>query len=331
MTPEQAFVQAIVENPTDDAPRLIYADWLQERGDPESAARGEFIRLQCLLEHADETDPCWQAWRSREDELGKQHGQTWSQGVRGRVDGYGFRRGFIGEVRLTADQLLAHADMLFARHPLEVVTVQASGDQVEQLAGCPYLARVHRLEIRGQHPGDAGVRRLAETGCLDQLTTLMLHGCGLTSASARLLAGVPFQTLTHLDLGSNEIGDRGLGWLAAAPHLRSLRNLGLGANALGPVAVEALAGSPYLGDLEEINGGANDLVDTAIILLAQAPRLGSLRRLDLRSNGFGDAGARALAESPYLRELTLLDVSHNELTSAGEGALRSRFGSRVYL
>ena len=28
---EEAFIRMIVENPADDAPRLIYADWLEER------------------------------------------------------------------------------------------------------------------------------------------------------------------------------------------------------------------------------------------------------------------------------------------------------------
>ena len=42
MTHDEAFLQAIIDNPDDDAPRLIYADWLEERGDP----RGEFIRVQ---------------------------------------------------------------------------------------------------------------------------------------------------------------------------------------------------------------------------------------------------------------------------------------------
>src|SRR6516162_10276737 len=45
MVDEQAFVQAILANLTDDGPRLVYADWLEERGDP----RGEFLRLQTAL------------------------------------------------------------------------------------------------------------------------------------------------------------------------------------------------------------------------------------------------------------------------------------------
>ena len=40
---EQAFLRAVIENPDDDAPRLIYADWLDEQGQSE---RAEFIRVQ---------------------------------------------------------------------------------------------------------------------------------------------------------------------------------------------------------------------------------------------------------------------------------------------
>jgi uncharacterized protein (TIGR02996 family) len=37
MTDDEAFFRAIVDKPDDDAPRLIYADWLDERGDPTTA------------------------------------------------------------------------------------------------------------------------------------------------------------------------------------------------------------------------------------------------------------------------------------------------------
>jgi uncharacterized protein (TIGR02996 family) len=34
VTDDEAFIRAIVDSPGDDAPRLIYADWLDERRDP---------------------------------------------------------------------------------------------------------------------------------------------------------------------------------------------------------------------------------------------------------------------------------------------------------
>jgi uncharacterized protein (TIGR02996 family) len=40
---ESAFIADIAANPDDDTPRLIYADWLEEHGQPQ---RAEFIRVE---------------------------------------------------------------------------------------------------------------------------------------------------------------------------------------------------------------------------------------------------------------------------------------------
>lgn len=45
-TTDAAFLAAILANPLDDAPRLVYADWLDETGRVE---RAEYIRVQCEL------------------------------------------------------------------------------------------------------------------------------------------------------------------------------------------------------------------------------------------------------------------------------------------
>jgi uncharacterized protein (TIGR02996 family) len=45
MTEEDAFLQALLANPDDVNLRLVYADWLEERGDP----RGELLRLDVKL------------------------------------------------------------------------------------------------------------------------------------------------------------------------------------------------------------------------------------------------------------------------------------------
>ena len=49
MNHEEEFLQQIVAAPEDVEPRLVYADWLEERGDP----RGDFIRIQCELAEID--------------------------------------------------------------------------------------------------------------------------------------------------------------------------------------------------------------------------------------------------------------------------------------
>lgn len=53
MSLDEAFLRDVIEHPDDDAVRLIYADWLEERG----GLRGEFIRLQIESEHLQEDDP----------------------------------------------------------------------------------------------------------------------------------------------------------------------------------------------------------------------------------------------------------------------------------
>ena len=46
MTQDNVFVQAIIDSLDDDTRRLVYADWLDEHGQPEYA---RFIRLQIPL------------------------------------------------------------------------------------------------------------------------------------------------------------------------------------------------------------------------------------------------------------------------------------------
>src|SRR5262249_30751998 len=45
MDSEQAFLEALGANPNDDVTRLVYADWLEERGD----LRAEFPRVESAL------------------------------------------------------------------------------------------------------------------------------------------------------------------------------------------------------------------------------------------------------------------------------------------
>jgi uncharacterized protein (TIGR02996 family) len=41
------FLRKLLEDPADDTARLVYADWLDERADPESRAKAEFLRVAC--------------------------------------------------------------------------------------------------------------------------------------------------------------------------------------------------------------------------------------------------------------------------------------------
>jgi uncharacterized protein (TIGR02996 family) len=66
--------QAILEQPDDDTPRLIYSDWLEEHGDP---ARAEFIRAQCQLARTAEAQPGRQELVARQKALLEKNRERW--------------------------------------------------------------------------------------------------------------------------------------------------------------------------------------------------------------------------------------------------------------
>src|SRR5438477_12296826 len=73
------FLMAILADPDADAPRLAYADWLEEDGD---ADRAEFIRVQCALASMPENERAFHPLRPREAELLREHGETWLRPIR---------------------------------------------------------------------------------------------------------------------------------------------------------------------------------------------------------------------------------------------------------
>jgi uncharacterized protein (TIGR02996 family) len=50
MADHDAFVRMILEAPHKQGPRLVYADWLDEQGDPASTDQAEFLRIECQLD-----------------------------------------------------------------------------------------------------------------------------------------------------------------------------------------------------------------------------------------------------------------------------------------
>jgi uncharacterized protein (TIGR02996 family) len=73
-----AFLADIRAAPDDDAPRLIYADWLQDHGDPD---RAEFIRVQCELARLDTSAKRRTTLARREKKLLTANQTRWTEGA----------------------------------------------------------------------------------------------------------------------------------------------------------------------------------------------------------------------------------------------------------
>lgn len=153
MTPtEEAFLADIVEKPDDMTPRLIYADWLEEQGQP----RAEFIRVQMKLAAFDwdkcggdfcghiekngstrHVDCMGAKLRRRERELlfarGCCAGFEWAGPAYryiGELEQWpnSFRRGFVEVVRLSAADWLEHHGTLRKVCPIREVELTTLED-----------------------------------------------------------------------------------------------------------------------------------------------------------------------------------------------------------
>src|SRR5262249_62177187 len=74
MREREALLAAVCENPDDDAPRLVFADWCEEHGESE---RAEFIRGQLRLAAMDRNDPEREALDRRSSELWNKYSEQW--------------------------------------------------------------------------------------------------------------------------------------------------------------------------------------------------------------------------------------------------------------
>ena len=70
----EAFLKAILESPTDAALRLVYADWLEEHGDP---SRAEFLRLELKLLELPSDEERFPAFQKRLQELNQVLDPRW--------------------------------------------------------------------------------------------------------------------------------------------------------------------------------------------------------------------------------------------------------------
>jgi uncharacterized protein (TIGR02996 family) len=91
MDGEHGFLDAIWENPDDDGPRSIYADWLEEQGNPP----GEFIRIQCALAGGNLEERQRRELERQEQELLAAHQQEWLGPACSPRLRWRFHRGFL--------------------------------------------------------------------------------------------------------------------------------------------------------------------------------------------------------------------------------------------
>jgi uncharacterized protein (TIGR02996 family) len=326
MNQEDAFLRAICENPDDDTPRLVYADWLEEHGD---TARAEFIRVQIELERKEADDPATAPLRTRAEDLLRGRRDTWRQELPAWARlGARFRRGFVAEWCGTAAPFLRGAAGLFRKAPVQRLALWGLGDDsLTRLAELPQLGRVVDLNLQLNGCSPMGVRTLCASrflGGLAHLTLQMAHprSAPIGPAVARVLAkSSALNRLAELSLESLHIGPAGVRSLGTATSLGGLTALRLRNNGLVPRALADLADSPLLSQLQELDLGANQLGVAGVRHLTRSARPTRLNRLDLCHAFLGNSGAAVLAEWPGLASVEELLLGNNDIGPDGVRAL----------
>jgi uncharacterized protein (TIGR02996 family) len=324
MTQDDAFLQAIIENPDDDTPRLVYADWLEEHGDPD---RAEFIRVQIEMGRGVADPETGHRLRQREVCLLREHELRWTTPLHGLVQRARFVRGFPERVTLLAEGFLRHAGAVFRLAPVRHLILTEAAGHLPRVADSPYLERVQALEFRTFAGQD--LRTLARSPHLGRLTRLILRYAGLEDEDAAALAATPsLAGLTALDLYGCILGPVGIQAIATSVHLARLTELALGDHeGIGDAGAEALASANTR--LSRLHLSFAGISDAGARALAASPALAVLQGLDLGYNAIGAAGARALAGSPHLQALTHLSLRGNPIGRGARQTLAARLGGRI--
>jgi uncharacterized protein (TIGR02996 family) len=264
---DEVLLRDVLEHPGDDTPRLVYADWLEEHGDEGGKVRAELIRVQCELERLPAGDSRRGALARRSRTLLAAHAKRWSRPLAqaGLGTKFVFRRGFVGEVTMSATAFVRNATELFALAPVQFAHFPDASNEVNGLAGSPHLARLTGVDLRrmcvcGGCPIERELRKLFRSPHAANLTELILAEDRIDDAGAAALAASPtLRRLGTLDLSGNRIGPAGVRALAGATWLANLRGLDLSGNPIGAAGAEALAASPHLDKLEVLTLGAGDV------------------------------------------------------------------------
>ena len=351
-SPQAGFLRDILEHPEDDAPRLVYADWLDEHGD---ADRAEFIRVGCERARLEEGSR-WAALAVRERQLLAAHGDAWKKEVAAWArPGCWFERGFVAGVECRAGQFCDGCQALYRRAPVRHAALRMVTGFLNQLMMRARLAPLRKLDLLDgvsyrrlpqflASPDLAGLRglglcgsaaqepnreaALAELGRLTALEELTLAACPLTPQIVHTLLGASvLQRLRTLRLATDELRD-GLPALLESPELPRLTSLQFsharyfsrgtcapGAPPVDPLGL--LAGSPLLPRLERLSLAGNAMDGETLRALLAWPALDRLRVLDLSANQLDAGAVEHFLAAPHLPPLRALYLRHNGLGDRG--------------
>jgi uncharacterized protein (TIGR02996 family) len=339
MSTEANLLRAVRDNPDEDTPRLIYADFLDEEG---CAARAEFIRVQIARERLALDDPQRRALEDREHELLAEHELEWLGVAATDLDDqselteWEFERGFVNEVSASPVFMRTAGADLCAAHPIRRWRVMSGRENfhedLKEAGQRGWAARLEALDLIGWY-ADLGQLGgfLGARSNFERLRELDLTGHGPLDSLPLLVEFAPFRDrlkvlrcgLTGYD-GEFEVPEL-LRVLGTSCRLEELAVPGM---RLTPGDILALLGAPALESLTALDLHGNEL-DADAWQGFRSARF-RLRELDLSFTQLGAAALDRLLGCASLAELCRLHLNACGRTAENVRALAaSRFWAQA--
>jgi uncharacterized protein (TIGR02996 family) len=340
MTDLDALRLAVLANPDDDLPRLVYADCLEENGDPDRAA---FIRAQMELAKQPEYEPFPIYCQTRRPEWVS--GSPWLQELRNSLNSNVtfqpepiFRRGFAWCIGLNSPRHTSAMQTVLNEQPIQAVHVRPGTlDQWVEFAASAWLPRIRSITFDGLTSPNEPLRALRNSPLSSGIRSIQLNHINVPSIPEileALLATPLGRQLTTLNMrlgyGSADetieaIANSG----AAIIHDYNLERIGFGPSAMRvfvdgglarQTAVLRLVGNPVMSSGLEILATATEqlrildlsetfLDEVAANVLAQSGGFRAIRKLVLNGNPLGEEALKAIARSPNLTDLRSLGLA----------------------
>lgn len=339
----EPFLASICSSPFDDLPRLVFADWLDENGDP---PRAELIRIQCQLAHPGDGTIDVTALHNRAMEMIHIHWDRWTARMPRwvRIDRFRhtFERGFIGSFEMAGATFVRDGATIASLTPIENITLQnstpralasptisrvgglyvkpISSSRLESLARQPDLSLLRSLFLdasdgsrRGLDKTRDAIEEVLANSSLYNLLDLEVYGTPHGDAVVRAIASNPSIRLRRLSLYRSHLTADAFGELIRSPAARSLVGLYLAGNPLGDFAVRHLVESPYATQLAQLNLNSCELTNASADMIAAWSGLRSMRWMVLDRNLIDTSGVAMIRLSPYAVSLVDFGIRWSRL------------------
>jgi|GEM_PF-2621659 len=333
MNEHTAFINANIEDPEDDLPRLVYADWLEEQGDP----RGEFIRLQVQHAALPEYDPARVRLEGRARQLLDAHIHTWTKPIGAKVQDLKFRRGFVESLTMRAKAFVERGEEVFQSTPIRWLRLVYFKKQVKNLLESPNLRYIrswdasritiapHELEALLASKRMTGLRELdlslqnfrfhdstatafTKAKWVNQLTELNLYGVEIEDSFWKEFLELEWNSLKRFSLGGGMTRTSPTNFAQLnAPSLESLKVGGK----LRVVDVEQICQIPNL-HLKQLDLAKTRPPAKGMHALAASGILETVEDLDLTRCDLTDKGAQTMMQGNFLKNCKSLRLGENQ-------------------